>query len=295
MDGIQARRIGLSNPLGEFFDHGLDAILTFVYAAVAACSVGINQRYPLLGLALGLAVLLVNFFYHWQTYVSGVLHFKTVDIAEAHYAQITVLSLSGVLGSNFWSNLFPGLDLELKVLLVCGTLVLAVINLLHALYIVLTSGVGKNGSTVADTSVLSPIISPIIISATLVYHAHYSPSQLAHTHYLLFFAAFGLQVTKTALHMMLSGMTRTPYPLLHPIMVGPVLLCFNIHFPLIPDLLLLSLVAMFAVFDVCQMCVMSICQIRHSLDVPCFTVPSNQSVTSQPAESSPQNNCSHNE
>ena len=111
-----------------------------------------------------------------------------------------------------------------------------------------------------DTSVLSPIISPIIISATLVYHAHYSPSQLAHTHYLLFFAAFGLQVTKTALHMMvstcvlcgsrhliscpqLSGMTRTPYPLLHPIMVGPVLLCFNIHFPLIPDLLLLSLVA----------------------------------------------------
>lgn len=77
MDGIQARRIGLSTPLGEFFDHGLDAILTFIYAAVAGCSVGINQGYPLLGLLLGVAVLLLNFFYHWQTYVSGVLHFKT--------------------------------------------------------------------------------------------------------------------------------------------------------------------------------------------------------------------------
>ena len=76
MDGIQARRIGLSSPLGEVFDHGLDAILTFVYAAVAGCSVGINQGYPLLGLLLGVAVLLLNFFYHWQTYVSGVLHFK---------------------------------------------------------------------------------------------------------------------------------------------------------------------------------------------------------------------------
>lgn len=75
MDGNQARRIGLSTPLGEFFDHGLDAVLTFVYAAVAACSVGINS-YPLLGLILGMSVLLVNFFYHWQTYVSGVLHFK---------------------------------------------------------------------------------------------------------------------------------------------------------------------------------------------------------------------------
>lgn len=41
----------------------------------------------------------------------------------------------------------------------------------------------------------------------------------------------------------LAGMTRTPYPLLDPIMVGPVLLCLNIHFPLLPDLLLLSLVA----------------------------------------------------
>ena len=167
-----------------------------------------------------------------------------VDIAEAHYAQISVLCLSGVLGPQFWSNLFPGLGLQLKVLtpilcrvsnlgmcvgvfvqvvLVYGTLVFTVLNLLHALYIVLTSGVGKNGSTVAvsqslpfllfsiflsplqDTSVLSPIISPIVITTTLVYHALYSPSRLVHTHYLLFFAAFGLQVTKTALLMMVSA------------------------------------------------------------------------------------------
>ena len=191
----------------------------------------------------------------------------------------------------------------------------------------------------------------------MIYHVLYSPSQLVHTHYLLFFTAFGLQVTKTALLMMvslvpsclafshhliwcpqLSGMARTPYPLLHPIMAGPILLCFNIHFPLLPDLLLLSGVAvrptflcadnaspndlqpppcfpasllpslppslplfslqMFAVLDVGQTCLMSISQIRHSLDVPLFTVPCNQSVakvTLQPAESSPQNTCSHNE
>lgn len=113
---------------------------------------------------------------------------------------------------------------------------------------------------VQDTSVLSPILSPIVITTTLVYHALYCPSQLVHKHYLLFFLAFGMQVTKTALLMMVSpvkdvkreidsalfklaGMTRTPYPLLDPIMVGPVLLCLNIHFPLLPDLLLLSLVA----------------------------------------------------
>jgi diacylglycerol cholinephosphotransferase len=127
-----------------------------------------------------------------------------IDIAEAHYAQISVLCLSGLLGTHFWTNLFPGLALELKVVLVYGTLVFTVLNLLHAFYIILTCGVGKNGSTVADTSVLSPIISPIVVTTTLVYHALYSPSQLVHTHYILFFTAFGIQVTKITLLMMVS-------------------------------------------------------------------------------------------
>ena len=42
--------------------------------------------------------------------------------------------------------------------------------------------------------------------------------------------------------MQVAGMSRTPYPLLDPVMVGPVLLCVNIHFSLLPDLLLLALV-----------------------------------------------------
>jgi hypothetical protein len=128
---------------------------------------------------------------------------------------------------------------------------------------------------------LSPIISPIVVTTTLVYHALYSPSQLVHTHYILFFTAFGIQVTKITLLMMMAGMTRTPYPLLDPIMVGPVLLCLNMHFPLIPDLLLMSLVAVYAVFDVSQTCVMSIHQICCFLDVPCFSVPLSQSTDQQ--------------
>ena len=58
--------------------------------------------------------------------------------------------------------------------------------------------------SIQDTSVLSPIISPIVITTTLVYHALYSPSQLVHTHYILFFSAFGIQVTKITLLMMVS-------------------------------------------------------------------------------------------
>ena len=47
-----------------------------------------------------------------------------IDIAEAHYAQISVLCLSGLLGPQFWTNLFPGLGLELKVLVIAEDLMM---------------------------------------------------------------------------------------------------------------------------------------------------------------------------
>ena len=43
----------------------------------------------------------------------------------------------------------PGLGVSLKVLTAWVTISLSILNLLQAFYIILTSGVGKNGSTVA--------------------------------------------------------------------------------------------------------------------------------------------------
>ena len=43
----------------------------------------------------------------------------------------------------------PGLGVSLKLLTALVTIGLSIINLIQAFYIILTSGVGKNGSTVA--------------------------------------------------------------------------------------------------------------------------------------------------
>ena len=75
IDGSQARRTGTSSPLGEYFDHGLDAITTFIYAATAACIPGL-QEYPLYLILLVGLMIHINYVYHWQTYVSGVLYFN---------------------------------------------------------------------------------------------------------------------------------------------------------------------------------------------------------------------------
>ena len=63
----------------------------------------------------------------------------------------------------------------------------------------------------------------------------------------------------------LAGMARTPYPLLDPIMVGPVLLCLNIHFPVLPDLLLLLLVTVSLVVNCCESASTS----RHTCTCSC--------------------------
>ena len=75
IDGKQARRTGSNSPLGELFDHGCDALSTFLVALTGVCAIGL-QNHPYLLLGFILLILELCFFYHWQTYVCGVLHFK---------------------------------------------------------------------------------------------------------------------------------------------------------------------------------------------------------------------------
>ena len=75
IDGKQARRTFSNTPLGELFDHGCDAVSTFLVAVSAVCAIGM-QEYPYVMLFFVILVLILTLTYHWQTYVCGVLHFK---------------------------------------------------------------------------------------------------------------------------------------------------------------------------------------------------------------------------
>ena len=121
-------------------------------------------------------------------------------------------------------------------------IVLSVYNLFASFSIILTRGVGKNGSTVAvrlspplspppfllhilslplssftislslslslslqDTSVLSPVVSVLVQVPIVVYYAQDSPGQLLHSHCVLFLAAFTLPIVKSIIHMVVSA------------------------------------------------------------------------------------------
>ena len=75
IDGKQARRTGSANQLGELFDHGCDAVSMFLILMSGASAVGIHD-YPISLLVFVVLLNQVNFVYHWQTFVSGTLHFN---------------------------------------------------------------------------------------------------------------------------------------------------------------------------------------------------------------------------
>lgn len=120
------------------------------------------------------------------------------------------------------------------------------------------------------TSVVSPIITPVILISIMVLYATNSPARLLHTNCVVFFTAFYFPMSKMVIYMMviesslhlriwlqqpllplslllpflllssllppplslskLSGMTKSPFPLLDPIMLGPLLAYLNVYF-----------------------------------------------------------------
>lgn len=76
IDGKQARRIGLSGPLGELFDHGLDS---YTAVLIPTCLYSIYGRgessIPPMRMFYIIWMVFFNFFIsHWEKYNTGVLY-----------------------------------------------------------------------------------------------------------------------------------------------------------------------------------------------------------------------------
>jgi phosphatidylglycerophosphate synthase len=195
IDGKQARRTGTANPLGELFDHGCDSIST-VFVALSACIAVQLGYYP--GWMFFQCFCAMTLFYcaHWQTYVSGTLRFGRIDVTEAQYTIMAILLLSTIFGPSIWSTKFFSGTVYLWYLIPLSTLMCGLWSLYQSIIVIFTGGVGKNGSTVAGTSVLSPVIpfSMVLVPAFIIYQK--SPQHVYEEHPALYILAFGLVAAK---------------------------------------------------------------------------------------------------
>ncbi|XP_008192559.1 choline/ethanolaminephosphotransferase 1 isoform X4 [Tribolium castaneum] len=273
IDGKQARRTGTANPLGELFDHGCDSIST-VFVALSACIAVQLGYYP--GWMFFQCFCAMTLFYcaHWQTYVSGTLRFGRIDVTEAQYTIMGILLLSTIFGPSVWSTKIPGLDMEVKLIPIGVACAVALLLAQANVSIIFTGGVGKNGSTVAGTSVLSPVIpfSMVLVPAFIIYQK--STQHVYEEHPALYILAFGLVAAKVTNRLVVAHMTKSEMDYMDWSLLGPTMLFLNQYFnTFIKEYYILWLCMIWVIVDLLRYCYQICQEICDFLHVELFRIP----------------------
>nr|XP_020736801.1 cholinephosphotransferase 1 [Odocoileus virginianus texanus] len=229
IDGKQARRTNSCSPLGELFDHGCDSLSTVFMAVGASIAVRLGTHPDWLFFCSFIGMFM---FYcaHWQTYVSGMLRFGKVDVTEIQIALVIIFVLSTFGGATMWDYPIPILEIKLKILPVLGVVGGAIFSCSNYFHVILHGGVGKNGSTIAGTSVLSPglHIGIIIILAIMIYKK--SATNLFEKHPCLYTLMFGCVFAKVSQKLVIAHMTKSELYLQDTVFIGPGLLFLDQYF-----------------------------------------------------------------
>ncbi|KTG41328.1 hypothetical protein cypCar_00007470 [Cyprinus carpio] len=265
IDGKQARRTNSSSALGELFDHGCDAVST-VFVAVGTCiSCGIGV-YPNWMFFCGFVGMFMFFCAHWQTYVSGTLRFGLVDVTEVQIA-IIIMYLMTAFGG------VPVLGVNLQTFPILGIIGGFLYSTYNYFYVILNGGVGKNGSTVADTSVLSPglHIGLILSLAFIIFKK--SSSQLFEHHPCLYILTFGMVIAKIANKLVVAHMTKSELHLQDTAFIGPGLLFLNQYFnSYIDEHIVLWIAMVLSLVDLLRYCTGLCLQIASHLRIRVFSI-----------------------
>ncbi|XP_045533839.1 cholinephosphotransferase 1 isoform X5 [Papilio machaon] len=271
IDGKQARRTGSQSPLGELFDHGCDSIST-VFIALGACIAVKLGEYPTWMFFQCFCAMTLFYCAHWQAYVTGTLKMGRIDVTEAQYAIMAIQLVSATLGSDFWATKVGGL--EVRYSLAGVAVVGAALTLGTLTTAILAGGVGKNGSTVAGTSILSPVIpfSLVVVPAFIIFQK--SESHVYENHPSLYILAFGMVAAKVTNRLVVAHMTKSEMEYYDWSLLGPAMLFLNQYFNnALPEYVVLWLCTIWVCVDLIRYCGQICLEICDHLKICLFRIP----------------------
>jgi hypothetical protein len=91
-------------------------------------------------------------------------------------------------------------------------------------------GVGKNGSTVAGTSIISPILPFLFVIIPAFVIAEKSRSQIYFMHPVLYLLTFGILAAKISCRLVVAHMSKSEMNILDLGLMGPAILFLNQYF-----------------------------------------------------------------
>lgn len=295
IDGKQARRTNSSTPLGELFDHGCDSIST-VFVALSACISVQLGFYPRWMFFQCFCAMTLFYCAHWQTYVSGTLRFGKIDVTEAQCTIIAIHLISAVFGPGIWMTKIVG-DFELWNSMSVMTIVCGSWALLQFFAVIQAGGVGKNGSTVAGTSVLSPIIPFLFVVVPAYVISQKSPDHIYENHPALYIMAFGMITAKVTNRLVVAHMTKSEMEYLDWGLIGPLCLFLNQYFNcFLSEYWVLWFAMLWCTFDLIRYCGQVCLEICAYLKIELFRIPypPKPLMTSQASSEKDNNNSSSN-
>ncbi|XP_052738270.1 cholinephosphotransferase 1 isoform X2 [Bicyclus anynana] len=273
IDGKQARRTGSQSPLGELFDHGCDSIST-VFIALGACIAVKLGDYPTWMFFQCFCAMTLFYCAHWQAYVTGTLKMGRIDVTEAQYAIIAIHLISAILGPDVWTTQITGVELPLGVHATAFTVAGALYFIANFTATFRDRGCGKNGSTVAGTSILSPVIpfSLVVVPAFIIFQK--SESHVYENHPALYILAFGMVAAKVTNRLVVAHMTKSEMELYDWSLLGPAMLFLNQYFNnAIPEYYVLWLCTIWVCADLMRYCGQICLEICDHLHIRLFRIP----------------------
>ncbi|KAL7737196.1 hypothetical protein ACLKA6_005389 [Drosophila palustris] len=273
IDGKQARRTNTSSPLGELFDHGCDSIST-IFVALSACISCQLGHYPNWLFFQCFCAIALFYCAHWQTYVSGTMRFGRIDVTEAQFSIIAIHLVSFVFGPEIWLTKIGIGNIELWAAPAVTTIVCGVLSLSYVFSVVVAGGVGKNGSTVAGTSVLSPSIPLTLVVLPALIIAQKSPENIFTEHASVYILAFGMVAAKITNKLVIAHMTKAEMEYLDWSLLGPTLLFLNQYFNcILPEVWLLWFALAWGTQDLLRYCAQVCLEICQHLRIDLFRIP----------------------
>lgn len=176
-------------------------------------------------------------------------------------------------GPELWHMRILG-GIQLWFLMSSFSLSTAFIVLINFAQTVRKGGIGKNGSTVAGTSIISPILPFLLVVVPAFIISEKSRSQIYLNHPVLYLLTFGVLSAKVSCRLVVAHMSKSEMNLFDSGLVGPLILFLNQYFnEFINEYYVLWLAFLWCSYDLIGYCSTVCLEMVSFLNIHLFTIP----------------------
>ncbi|CAO3591400.1 unnamed protein product [Absidia cylindrospora] len=239
VDGKQARRTGTSSPLGELFDHAIDALNCSMAAVLQASGIGVGHS----GAAVALyAIAMLGFYLSTaEEYHTGVLYLGYVNApTEGVILACLLFIISGIYGPSVHAQ---SISYYVPQLNMCLPSFIASLSVAHALigfvglmalfthvpvcFYAMYKACRKNNKPFIRTMLVENIPITVYMVSFLSWVLSPYSTILSHHHFILYAVSTGIVFGRIASKIILAHLTKSPFPrftvLMIPLIAGAVI------------------------------------------------------------------------